>query len=249
VQALETHADFLDEWTNRPPQTNEVRRSAAIILAVHWLAGVYDLPLMTSELGASAGLNMNFDRFALDANGVRLGAKDPAAVFTPDWAGTPPEAHPFEIADRAGVDLNPVNAHEKADALRLLAYLWPDQPERITLTRAAIAAQHSTVEQGDAIEWLDHRLKAQKQGQLHLIYHTIAWQYFPPATQAKGSDMIQAAGSKATEDAPLAWLSLENDGGGNGAPLVLRIWPQNHTVLLGRACFHGRWIDWHPKVT
>ena len=35
---------------------------------------------------------------------------------------------PFRVTDRAGVDRNPLDPHDPAAQLRLLAYLWPDQP-------------------------------------------------------------------------------------------------------------------------
>ena len=57
--------------------------------------------------------------------------------------------------------------------------------------------------------------------------------------------MIEQAGEKATDEAPLAWLSMENDGSDNvGAALNLRLWPGDHRIDLGRADFHGRWVDW-----
>lgn len=242
--AISDHSAFLDAWTDSAPQTNEVRRSAAVIPAAHYIASNYDLPFMTSELGASAGLNLMFDHFAVEAAGLHLGAKTPALTLTPDWTGDVPEAVPFKLADRAGVDLNPLDAHTEADGLRLLAYLWPDQAERLTLTRAAINVLDAPLHKGDAVDWLETRLGAQQDGQLHLIYHTIAWQYFPKAAQDKGTALIEAAGARATKTKPLAWLGLENDGAAKGAALTLRLWPGDLRIHLGRACFHGRWVNW-----
>jgi len=53
--ALIEHAGFIDAFIDNPPQTNEVRRSAALIAVGHFLAEHYDLPIRTSELGASGG--------------------------------------------------------------------------------------------------------------------------------------------------------------------------------------------------
>jgi hypothetical protein len=41
-------------------------------------------------------------------------------------------------------------------------------------------------------------------GQTHLIYHTIAWQYFPAQVQVRGAALIAQAGVKATANSPLA---------------------------------------------
>jgi hypothetical protein len=80
----------------------------------------------------------------------------------------------------------------------------------------------------------------------------VAWQYFPAAAQARGEATLQAAGQRATQTAPLAHLAMEGDGNEPGAALTLRLWPGNQTIPLGRADFHGRWVDWQappPNAT
>lgn len=243
--ALRDHQPFLLAWIARPPQTNEVRRSAALIPAAHLIAARFDgLPFHTSELGASAGLNLMWDRYALDTPAGRLGPAQPALTLRPEWSGPLPPPAEVTVAAHAGVDLTPLDMGNAGDRLRALAYLWPDQPERAALTRAAMAALQVRVEAGDAIDWLATRLAARPEGRIHLIYHTIAWQYFPAPAQARGRTLIEAAGADATRERPLAWLSLENDGNDRGAALRLRLWPGAADLLLARVDFHGRWVDW-----
>lgn len=244
LAALPRNEDFLLAWLQSPPQTNEVRRSAALIPAAHWIAARHPLPFAISELGASAGLNLMWDRYALAAGAVMLGPPDPVLTLTPDWRGTVPTPTPLTVTDRRGVDLNPLDCHDPDQALRLFAYLWPDQPHRVALTRAAIAAQKVTIDQADAADWLADRLAQPFDGRVHLIFHTIAWQYFPTATQTRATALIETAGAAATDAAPLAWLGLEQDGGTDGAALTLRLWPGDRRIALGRADFHGRWVDW-----
>lgn len=244
LNALASHQGFLVDWVQSPPQTNEVRRSAALIGAAHWLAARHKLPFVTSELGASAGLNLMWDRYALEASGQRLGPDDPALTLLPDWTGPVPAPAEVVVAERRGIDLNPLDVQDPGQILRLLAYLWPDQPHRVTLTRAAIAAQTAKVELGDAVDWLETRLATRHDGHLHLIYHTIAWQYFPDAAQVRGKALIEAAGARATATAPLAWLRMEGDGATDGAALSLRLWPGDQRITLGRVDYHGRWLRW-----
>lgn len=64
--------------------------------------------------------------------------------------------------------------------------------------------------------------------------------------------MIEAAGKRATPERPLAWLAMESDGdttGGVGAAVTLRMWTGDITLMLGRADFHGRWIEWQHDAT
>jgi len=242
-QVLQSETAFIDAWMDSPPQTNEVRRSAVLIAVGHWLADRFGIPMRNSELGASGGLNLHWDQYALQIAGGRFGATDPALVLTPDWDGVlPPNARP-EIVGRGGVDLNPLDPSDPQDALRLRLYLWPDQPQRMALTQAAITAAATRVDPGDAIDWLTGRL-AHRPGELHLIYSTIAWQYFPAEKQAEGTRLIEAAGQMASAEAPLVWFGMENDGGERGAALTVRMWPGDLTLALGRADFHGRWIEW-----
>ncbi len=153
---LTTRAADVIAGLTSPPQTNEVRRSTALILAAHWLAARHPLPLILSEAGASAGLNLMFDRFALTTPDGPRGATAPALTLTPDWRGTappPPAPLTVAVADQRGVDLSPLDPRDPADRLRVMSYIWPDQPDRITLTEAAIAVA-APVDRADALDWL-----------------------------------------------------------------------------------------------
>ena len=245
LTALQIHGDFLMRWLDSPPQTNELRRSAVLIATAHWLRAHLDLPLVLSELGTSAGLNLIWDRYALQIGGQTFGPADPVLTLTPDWHGTPPPATQPQIKARAGVDLNPLDPIQ--DRERLLSYIWADQPDR--LRRTALALDEAdrlrpAIARADAVDWLKTRLATQHLGALHLVFHTVAWQYFPAATQAQGEAMLAMAGARATPAAPLARLAMEADTNTPGAALTLQLWPGNHRVNLGRADFHCRWIDW-----
>jgi hypothetical protein len=247
IDSILRHPDFLCDWLASPPQTNEVRRSAVLIAVARWLTAQYRLPLVLSELGASAGLNLLWDHCALAVCGQIFGPVNPALHLAPDWTGPLPAACAPEIINRAGVDLNPLDP--VADRLRLLAYLWADQPDRIIRTCAALdlaAARRPPVARGDAGDWLENRLNTPHDGAVHLICHTVAWQYFPPATQARARAALAAAGAAATSDAPIARFGMEADGNGSGAALTLTLWPGGRIIPFGRADFHGRWVDWQP---
>jgi hypothetical protein len=246
-RALHDRAGQVLDWLDRPPQTNEVRRSAALIAAASWLAARVGLPLRLWELGASAGLNLMFDRFALQAGGVRLGPEDAALTLAPDWRGPPPPVAPLRVLGRRGVDLAPIDPQTAEGRLRLLAYLWPDQPARRALTEAAIAVAQAPVDQGDAVDWLAERVRPEE-GVLNLCCHTVAWQYFPEETKARGEAVLAAAGARATPSAPVARIAMEADGRAPGAAIGVQLWPAGATVALGRADFHGRWIDWAPAT-
>lgn len=246
LKTLRNHSAHLLHWLNHPPQTNEIRRSAALILAGHWLTARFGLPLQLSELGASAGLNLLWDHYRLNI-GAGYGPADAAIQLQPDWQGDLPSVAPPHIADRAGVDLQPL--HPVHDRLRMLSYIWADQSDRLERSRAALdmaARIAPSIAQADAGDWLETRLANAAPACLHLVYHTIAWQYFPAATKQKCEAALQDAGARTTPASPLARLAMEADGSDDGAPLTLELWTGGpcESIALGRIDFHGRWLRW-----
>lgn len=249
--ALAAHEGFVMDWLDSPPQTNEVRRSAILIAGAAWLTARLGLPLVLSELGASAGLNLIFDRYALEAAPTRIAPPDPVMTLTPDWQGAPPPQAELRVEDRRGVDLNPLDP--RADRLRLLSYIWADQADRLTRTEAALeeaAKIAPRVDRGDAAGWLEERLATPRPGCLHLVFHTIAWQYFPQATKNRANAALQAAGARASAKAPLAHLGMEADDHSPGAGIGLTLWTGGapERIALGRADFHGRWVNWQAPA-
>ena len=192
--ALVTHEDFMLKWTQSASQTNEVRRSAALIFGAQVALEHFQRPIVLSELGAIAGLNLMWDHYALDIAGQVTGPQSPALTLKPDWACPLPASNLINITEMSGVDLNPLNPRLAPDLLRLTAYLWADQPHRLTLPKAAATTIDVEVEKGDAIDWLETRLANPRTGHLHLIQNTVAWQYFPNSSQEHGLELIEKPG-------------------------------------------------------
>ncbi|MBN9060747.1 MAG: DUF2332 family protein, partial [Rhizobiales bacterium] len=64
--AIAAEDDFLHDWLDSPPQTNEVARSSVLLGSALLLAREFGLPLDWHEIGASMGLNLGFDRYRYD---------------------------------------------------------------------------------------------------------------------------------------------------------------------------------------
>tara|TARA_R110002072_G_scaffold136308_2_gene278699 strand:+ start:13544 stop:14587 length:1044 start_codon:yes stop_codon:yes gene_type:complete len=249
--AQQDHGNFILQRLNLPPQTNEVRRAAVLLPGFLSLAHRYQRPLQLYEVGASAGLNLFWDSYGYDLGGTRWGPDNPPLFLTPDWQGPPPPRAEITVAGRAGCDLAPLDPGDMSDQLRLLSYIWADQQDRVARTLAALevaAASDIRVTKADALVWLESQLANRPEGRLSVVYHSIAWQYLPPAAQARGAAIIARAGQASGQDSPLAWLRLEGDGQQPGAALLLDCWSagvkQEETRLLARADYHGRWIHW-----
>jgi hypothetical protein len=131
----------------------------------------------------------------------------------------------------------------------MLAYIWPDQLDRLARAEAAlsaVAAAGLTPEPADAGPWLAARLpRPQASGTARMLIHTITWQYLPEDTRAEIRAAMAAAAARATDAAPLVWLRMEPDGALADASIRLTIWPGGEGRELGRGDFHGRWAAWH----
>ncbi|MEO1537718.1 MAG: DUF2332 family protein [Pseudomonadota bacterium] len=238
--ALKQHETRIHRWLDSPPQTNEVRRAAALLPALALIAKAFGKPVELLELGTSAGLNLRCDQFRLHVPGGGIGPETSPVVLSPDWSGTPPSGPLPQVVARRGVDLNPLDPQKPADRLRLMAYLWPDQPERLARTQAAmeLAGQvPAEITAGDAGEWTETALATSAPDRVRVLFHTIAWQYFPDATKARARAAMERSAS------PLVRVGMEADGG-KGAAITMTTWPGGESRHLGRASFHGIWVDW-----
>lgn len=246
-QAMRAHPDHIIGWMKSPPQTNEIRRSNALIPGFHVIAEATGLPLVMSEIGASTGLNLNWDGFAMEIADQVWGDASSDVRLAPDWDGPLPPNAEITVLGREGCDVQPLDPNSEDDTLRMLSYIWPDQTARIENTKRAIdmaRASGRRVLKEDAISFIARRL-APVDGAVRVIYHSIMWQYLTDEDQAKGAALIAKAGAAATPGSPVAWLRAEPDDKPDGAAIILNLWPGGETRELGRMDFHGRWIKWN----
>jgi hypothetical protein len=215
------------------------------------VADAFPLPMRLFELGASGGLNLLLDRYGHDLGGVRAGDAASRLQLKPAWTGPPPPRADVRIAARAGVDLDPVDLTQ--DGERLLAFVWADMHERIARLEAALAvaaADPPRVEKADAADWLERILPAAPaDGAVRVVYHSVAYQYFPAPVQQRIEYLMHRLGAEATAAAPLAWLRYEQQPGEPIQSLRLRTWPGEDRHLAW-AHPHGAQVEWvamrHP---
>jgi hypothetical protein len=248
--ALKAHEAAFMPWLDGPPQTNEVGRSAALMAGLLVLADRFGLPFDLYELGASAGLNSGLDRYAFRLGETEAGRIGSTVRLEPDWTGSSPPRAPVVIRRRQSVDRNPLDVTDPRTRRRLSAYVWADQRDRLSRLEAALdlmVAAPVVVDRGDAADWLEARLSPEPEpGVCRVVMHTIAFQYFPSSAQRRIVDRLVLAGSRATPDAPLAWLSFEAASSGfeRRPELVLTVWPGGQALRLAVAQPHGASIDW-----
>jgi hypothetical protein len=241
---------WVEGFLRSPPQTNEPRRAIALLVGFLDLAARFDLPLDLLELGASAGLNLCWDRASYRTASWSWGVKGTAPIET-DWRGPPPPlAADVRVRSRAACDQNPLDLRSPGELLRLRSYVWADQAERLARFDEAVAralAHDVRVERADAADWIEARLEARASDALTVVYHSVFYQYPPRATRERIAAAIERAGEDGR--APLAWLRVEPEAALGGPRDSVRFlidvihWPGRERRTLGVTDGHVRFID------
>lgn len=231
-----------------PLQTNEPARCVALVGGFCEVARATDMPIRALELGSSAGLNLNFDRYRYEAGGLELGPAGSPVRFVERWTdGVPDLTAPLRVTERAGCDIAPLDITKDRDRLELAADIWPDEFERIGELRAAAEVARSyppPIERASADEWLRPRLANLDAGTATVVFHSVFWPYLPDEVAGALRDVIEDGGERASAEAPLAWLRFEPGDEPATLELRLRTWPGREERLLATGGFHQEPVRW-----
>ena len=253
------HAAELRAALDRHVQTNEVRRSAALLGGFLTVAAAHGLPLRVLEIGSSAGLNLGWDRYRYEIVPLAADAAprhvwgdggSPVTIRT-GWEGP---LHVFGggavVAERAGCDVAPIDVTDPAQVRMLESFVWPDQLERLAQLRAAVALARPApppLARRGAADWLAQQLATPRDGVATVVFHSIMWWYLAEAERDRITELITAAGARASRAAPLAWLRLELMTAIE-PDLRLTRWPGGEELRLARADAHGRYVRWEAAA-
>lgn len=240
-------ASRLAALVDRPVQTNEVGRCAALLTGFLGVYASTDLPLRLLEIGASGGLNLRWDSYRFEADGFSWGSPDSPLRIRFDLSGGAIPAVPATVVERAGCDAAPVDAGSEEGRLTLLSYAWPDQPARMERLRFALelaAREPIEVQRADAVEWVRGRLAEPATGAATVVFHSIVMQYLTATERDELRAVIFDAGRRARPDAPLAWLRMEPAE--RRAAIRLTLWPGGEDRLLAHSGYHGTPVELDP---
>lgn len=233
----------------RVTNTNEAARSAILRAGFAALGERESLPLHLIEIGPSAGLNLNWDRYGMRyRRGGRMVAEIPVEAgpildCALRGAATSPLATPT-IARRVGLERDPVDLSDRMDRDWLRALVWPDQPHRLARLDEAIALFHrhpQEIHKGDALALLPDALARVSHGEAACVYHTIAVYQFSAAMKESLAAILATAGLRR----PVWHLAFEFDGVQDYVLTLTRHAEGTaETCMLAVAEAHGGWIEW-----
>ena len=234
---------------SRRTQTNVVRRCTCLLPAFSIVSQESGLPLALIDIGASAGLNLNFDRYyyRYQSHGnkvVNWGSERSRIHLEAELNGSssfPSLAPIISVASRNGIDLNPVDLTNPDQLLWLRSLIWPEHVERHQqLIDAASEFNNSDIcmHAGDATEVLPGLMASIPVEHALVVYSTIALYQFPN----KSRERLSQALTRGSENRPVWQIALE----GSQPTLSLTRYRNgvSDTEILADASPHGWWIKW-----
>ena len=236
---LVAHAEFLRDFVrDHGVQTNEVQRSWVLLPLFLHSVGSADVHVV--ELGASAGLNLVWDRWRYryaagewgpDGAALTLAGEERRAVPPAVLAGRP------RILSRLGIDLDPVDVRSDEGARLLRSFVWAGQDERLArLDRAieALRADPPPLVRGDVADVLPGVLE-QLDG-LVLVFQTAVFHTL--------SEEARSAVREALEAHETVFVSAGKPRG-DVRTWGMRIYrPGGAREFVGHADYHGAWLDY-----
>jgi hypothetical protein len=234
---LEAHAEFLRGFVReRGVQTNEVQRSW--VLLPLFLRAVGSAEVHVVELGASAGLNLVWDRWRYSYEAGRWG-EGPLELAGEERRAVPGAllAERPRILSRVGIDLDPVDVATEEGARLLRSFVWAGQDERLArLDRAieALRADPPPIVRGDVAEVLPGVLE--RLDGLVLVFQTALFHALTEEARAAVREAIEAhdtvfvSAGKPRADIRTWGMRIYRAGGGR--------------EFVGHADYHGAWLDY-----
>lgn len=244
------HDDIVALIRARVTNTNEVQRCAALAPGLCDVARATQRPLALIELGPSAGLNLNFDRYAYryaGKGGDSLAWGPSALTIECALRGSRPplpERAP-QVAWRRGVELNRVDLSDADDRLWLKALIWPDRVDRLRRLESALDIARFAppeIEIGDAAARLPAIIDAARQDAALCIFHSAFLYQLPGETRTRLDDICKDASLAR----PIWRLSFDWAGVEGETPLTLQRWNRGEVAAthLADTDDHGQWINW-----
>ena len=249
---LDNRKKILSILKERIVQTNELNRTAHLMPVI---ASIFDGKdeLTLIDIGTSAGLNLNWDKYEYEYGSKGHYGKSSVKIKSEILEGEMPKFNSFPKRIRKiGIDQNPLDLKINDNAMWLKALIWPDQMERFKRLQSAIkfiksenielVKAHSTNQFEKIIDRIEHT-------QPLIIFHTNTIYQFTLLERKELWNMLDRIGKKRD----YYYLAVEGIkemsekyGIEHGILIELTKYKNKfkEQKLLGVTDGHSNWIKW-----
>jgi hypothetical protein len=250
------HRDQIAELVaTRRVQTNVIQRCVCLLPSFATvLAEAADRALSLIEIGPSAGLNLQWDRYRYvyptSPDATTWGDPGAAVKLTTELRGEqslPSLSARLEVAWRTGIDVRPVDLADEDAVTWLRALIWPEHVERHARLLAAIEiarAHPIRLVRGDAVEAISGLIAQAPEETLLTVFATFALYQIQRDRLRQLLASMQSASRKRT----IAFVSIESSGA-TWSEVYLTWYRRGErtTRKLAHCNPHGSWLEWRSR--
>ena len=246
---FEHRKEIEDLISARRVQTNEVQRCNCLMPAYSVVYQRAGKPLSIVDLGASAGLHLQWDHYGYDyGEGKRFGDPNSPVQLTCVLRGNISPPFPTRlplVAYRVGIDLNPIDLNDPEMTLWLKALVWPEHRKRMETLNLAIELAKQiplTIIQGDILTVLPKVLSKVPADTAVCITHSHVVYQFPKELRERFFSVMNDCGAHRD----IFEISYEWWPGKDKPELALSIFENGvkQQQLLAFCNPHGEWLQW-----
>jgi len=235
--------------STRRTQTNVLRRCCCLLPAFVTASRAHEgRPLALVEIGTSAGLLLQFDRYHYCYDGDRVWGDDASPVrLRSEVRGEhplPELGEDLRVSWRRGIDINPVDIDDDDAVAWLRALIWPEHVDRHAQLLSAIGVardQPATIVAGDAAIVLEDLLAEAPRDAALCVFASHALYQFP----ADARKAVYGALQRQALSRDVDFISMEATGATHSELFLFRYRGDGREkIKLANCSPHGWWIEW-----
>ncbi|WP_066405827.1 DUF2332 domain-containing protein [Flavisolibacter tropicus] len=238
---------------NRIVQTNVITRCNYLLPIFSNILSLNNKPVTIIDIGASAGLNLNFDQYEYYYNDNMVYGDSHIKLHCQIKEGRMPNIKPCSNSiQKIGIDQHPIDLANAEDLTWLQALVWPDQAERfIQLAEALQTPLLSAIKliAGSTIADFKKVVEAVDPNETLILYATHVLYQFTPDLLREFYNFLDDMG----QHRDFYFLSAEATQavqlkhGVSNTAVVLTTYKnkQKQETFMAETNGHGNWIKWN----
>lgn len=257
------HHDALVPLCGRAARQNDPQVWAQVRPGITWAATTHGdgRPVALIELGAAAGLGLLPDFYRFDYGRVTIG-DGPVTLECHLRGDLPPGlAEELEIAERIGLELDPIDAGRPDDADWLVSAVDPEETTKLVRLGGGLARVRDTeidLRHGDMFDLLPPALAEVPDDHLPIVYGASVVvdadepARLPSLLTAAGRDLVWIMAEATWVSYPLVTTdpapTYDDPTVGGLVAVVIRQGKVVEVVDLARLDRYDAWLEWDPRT-
>jgi hypothetical protein len=248
-----THENRIkDALSTKIVQTNVINRCSYLMPIFSQIIARENKSTTLIDIGTSAGLTLNFDRYEYWYNGHKMYGNSEVIIKSNIISDTTCDIVKIEQPlTKIGIDQHIIDPTDPEEILWLKALIWPDQLDRYKAMEEALQLNELkkiNYVQASSIRDFENQILEMDQVQNLIIYATHVLYQFPEVEKDNFCEMLERIGKKRdyyflSVEGTKALLDRNNS---NETVIELTRYKDAHKsrIFVAETNGHGNWIKW-----